>query len=112
MNACPTGALKRRPEGEIYFQYDMCIGCGNCAIACPYDNIAMIDTPTFDRAQVRKSRIMNDPDFFRPYPVASHDVAHGTPTGLPSASFFKNSVPPGASFKRIAGVDLRKNFAR
>jgi CRP-like cAMP-binding protein/Fe-S-cluster-containing hydrogenase component 2 len=75
MNACPTGALKRRPEGEIYFQYDMCIGCGNCAIACPYDNIAMIDTPTFDRAQARKSRIMDDPDFFRPYPVASHDVA-------------------------------------
>jgi Fe-S-cluster-containing hydrogenase component 2/CRP-like cAMP-binding protein len=75
MNACPTGALKRRPEGEIYFQYDMCIGCGNCAIACPYDNIAMIDTPTFDRAQARKSRIMNDPDFFRPYPIASHDVA-------------------------------------
>jgi len=75
MNACPTGALKRRPEGEIYFQYDMCIGCGNCAIACPYDNIAMIDTPTFDRAQARKSRIMDDPNFFRPYPVASHDVA-------------------------------------
>jgi CRP-like cAMP-binding protein/Fe-S-cluster-containing hydrogenase component 2 len=75
MNACPTGAIKRRTEGEIYFQYDMCIGCGNCAIACPYDNIAMIDTPTFDRAQARKSRIMNDPDFFRPYPVASHDVA-------------------------------------
>jgi Fe-S-cluster-containing hydrogenase component 2 len=75
MNACPTGALKRRPEGEIYFEYDMCIGCGNCAIACPYDNIAMIDTPTFDRAQARKSRIMKDPDFFRPYPVASHDVA-------------------------------------
>jgi CRP-like cAMP-binding protein/Fe-S-cluster-containing hydrogenase component 2 len=75
MNACPTGALKRRPEGEIYFQYDMCIGCGNCAIACPYDNIAMIDTPTFDRAQARKSHIMHDPDFFRPYPVASHDVA-------------------------------------
>jgi CRP-like cAMP-binding protein/Fe-S-cluster-containing hydrogenase component 2 len=75
MNACPTGALKRRPEGEIYFEYDMCIGCGNCAIACPYDNIAMIDTPTFDRAQARKSRIMKDPNFFRPYPVASHDVA-------------------------------------
>ncbi len=75
MNACPTGALKRRPEGEIYFQYDMCIGCGNCAIACPYDNIAMIDTPTFDRAQARKSFIMNDPSFFRPYPVAAHDVA-------------------------------------
>jgi Fe-S-cluster-containing hydrogenase component 2 len=79
MNSCPTGAIKRRPEGEIYFQYDMCIGCGNCAIACPYDNIAMIDTPTFDKAQARESHTMNDPYFFRPYPVASHDVAE---TGL------------------------------
>jgi len=74
MNSCPTGAIKRRPEGEIYFQYDMCIGCGNCAIACPYDNIAMIDTPTFDRAQARKAHMMNDPNFYRPYPVAQHDV--------------------------------------
>jgi CRP-like cAMP-binding protein/Fe-S-cluster-containing hydrogenase component 2 len=73
MNSCPTGAIKRRPEGEIYFEYDMCIGCGNCAIACPYDNIAMIDTPTFDRAQQRKSRAMNDRSFFRPYPAAAHD---------------------------------------
>jgi CRP-like cAMP-binding protein/Fe-S-cluster-containing hydrogenase component 2 len=77
MNSCPTGAIKRRPEGEIYFEYDMCIGCGNCAIACPYDNIAMIDTPTFDRAQARKSRIMPDQKFFQPYPVASHDVGGG-----------------------------------
>ena len=79
MNSCPTGAIKRRPEGEIYFQYDMCIGCGNCAIACPYDNIAMIDTPTFDNAQARKSHTMNDANFFRPYPVASHEVGE---TGL------------------------------
>ena len=63
MNSCPTGAIKRRLEGEIYFQYDMCIGCGNCAIACPYDNIAMIDTPIFDQAQARKSHVMNDPNF-------------------------------------------------
>jgi CRP-like cAMP-binding protein/Fe-S-cluster-containing hydrogenase component 2 len=74
MNSCPTGAIKRRPEGEIYFQYDMCIGCGNCAIACPYDNIAMIDTPTFDKAQARKSRTMNDANFFRPYPLPAHEV--------------------------------------
>jgi CRP-like cAMP-binding protein/Fe-S-cluster-containing hydrogenase component 2 len=79
MNSCPTGAIKRRPEGEIYFQYDMCIGCGNCAIACPYDNIAMIDTPIFDKAQARKSHIMNDSNFFRPYPAAAHDVGE---TGL------------------------------
>ena len=73
MNSCPTGAIKRRPDGEIYFQYDSCIGCGNCAIACPYDNIAMIDTPTFDHAQARKSRALGR-EFYRPYPLAAHDA--------------------------------------
>jgi CRP-like cAMP-binding protein/Fe-S-cluster-containing hydrogenase component 2 len=76
MNSCPTGAIKRRPEGEIYFQYDMCIGCGNCAIACPYDNIAMIETAKFDRAQAKKESVTGG-RFFRPYPVASHAAAPG-----------------------------------
>jgi CRP-like cAMP-binding protein/Fe-S-cluster-containing hydrogenase component 2 len=76
MSACPTGAVKRRPEGEIYFQYDICIGCGNCAIACPFDNITMIDTPSFDKAQARKAAVVGDRGFFRPYPMAAHG-AHG-----------------------------------
>ena len=71
MNSCPTGAIKRRPEGEIYFQYDMCVGCGNCAIACPYDNIAMIETAKFDAAQARKSEVVGQ-NYYRPYPVAQH----------------------------------------
>jgi ferredoxin len=75
MNSCPTGAIKRRPEGEIYFQYDMCIGCGNCAIACPYDNIAMIETSKFDAAQERKEETLGR-EFFRPYPIPSHAVEH------------------------------------
>jgi CRP-like cAMP-binding protein/Fe-S-cluster-containing hydrogenase component 2 len=94
MNSCPTGAIKRRPEGEIYFQYEMCIGCGNCAIACPYDNIAMIDTPTFDRAQARKAR-MSGRNFYRPYPVASHDVGE---SGLWSRLF--GSGKKGSNQKR------------
>ena len=74
MDSCPTGAIKRRPEGEIYFQYDMCIGCGNCAIACPYDNIAMIETSKFDRAQAKKAEVVGG-KFYRPYPVAAHAAA-------------------------------------
>jgi len=76
MNSCPTGAVERRPEGEIYFQYDQCIGCGNCAIACPYDSIAMVETGKFDRAQAKKAAAVGRP-FYRPYPVASHCAAPG-----------------------------------
>jgi CRP-like cAMP-binding protein/Fe-S-cluster-containing hydrogenase component 2 len=77
MSACPTGAVKRRPEGEIYFKYDVCIGCGNCAIACPFDNITMIDTPSFDKAQARKAEIAGGRDFFRPFPQTHHGAAAG-----------------------------------
>jgi CRP-like cAMP-binding protein/Fe-S-cluster-containing hydrogenase component 2 len=106
MNACPTGAVKRRPEGEIYFQYDLCIGCGNCAIACPFDNITMIDTPSFDQAQARKSRIAGKRDFFRPYPQTPHGAAAGLLSRLfghqeeqPPSEEASHHVPPSFPIK-------------
>lgn len=38
---CPPDAIVRRPEGEIFIK-DSCIGCGNCARNCPYDNVFMV----------------------------------------------------------------------
>ena len=39
---CPTGATKQRADGLVTMDYDLCIGCGYCAVACPYQarNIA------------------------------------------------------------------------
>ncbi len=68
MFSCPTGAIKRRPEGEIYIDYDLCTGVGACALACPYDNIQMIETHKFDEAQANKQAAQPDHVFFRPYP--------------------------------------------
>jgi phenylacetyl-CoA:acceptor oxidoreductase subunit 1 len=33
---CPTGATYQRDDGLVAMDYDLCIGCGYCAIACPY----------------------------------------------------------------------------
>jgi Fe-S-cluster-containing dehydrogenase component len=33
---CPTDALPPRPGGGVRLKADKCIGCGNCAEACPY----------------------------------------------------------------------------
>ncbi len=33
---CPTGATYKRPDGIVMVDYDRCIGCGACVIACPY----------------------------------------------------------------------------
>ena len=33
---CPTGATKRRFDGIVTMDYDRCIGCAACVVACPY----------------------------------------------------------------------------
>jgi phenylacetyl-CoA:acceptor oxidoreductase subunit 1 len=33
---CPTGATYQRDDGLVVMNYDLCIGCGYCAVACPY----------------------------------------------------------------------------
>ncbi|MBI1846408.1 MAG: 4Fe-4S dicluster domain-containing protein [Candidatus Rokubacteria bacterium] len=33
---CPTGASRQRGDGIVWIDYDACVGCGYCAVACPY----------------------------------------------------------------------------
>lgn len=33
---CPTGATRQRADGLVTMDYDLCIGCAYCAVACPY----------------------------------------------------------------------------
>ena len=36
VTACPTGASHQRGDGIVLVDYDQCIGCQACIIACPY----------------------------------------------------------------------------
>ena len=42
---CPTGAIGRDPEGEVFIREALCTGCAACAKACPWDNIQMAPRP-------------------------------------------------------------------
>jgi len=33
---CPSGATRQRADGLVTMDYDTCIGCASCAVACPY----------------------------------------------------------------------------
>ncbi len=36
VDVCPVGASHYRPDGIVMMDYDICIGCRYCEIACPY----------------------------------------------------------------------------
>ena len=47
MHVCPTTATKQRPDGIVTIDYDICIGCSYCAVACPYQARYKTDKATF-----------------------------------------------------------------
>jgi phenylacetyl-CoA:acceptor oxidoreductase subunit 1 len=36
LDVCPTTATRQRADGIVTIDYDACIGCAYCAVACPY----------------------------------------------------------------------------
>lgn len=39
---CPTGATYKRADGIVAIDYDRCIGCASCAVACPYEARSLV----------------------------------------------------------------------
>jgi formate dehydrogenase iron-sulfur subunit len=35
--ACPVGALTKTSEGAVAYDFDICIGCRYCMVACPFN---------------------------------------------------------------------------
>ena len=47
MEVCPSTATRRRADGIVTIDYDLCIGCAYCAVACPYQARFKVEAPRF-----------------------------------------------------------------
>ncbi len=47
LKVCPTGATGQRADGIVTIDYDLCIGCAYCDVACPYQARFKLDAPRF-----------------------------------------------------------------
>lgn len=52
MTVCPSTATRKRPDGIVTIDYDLCIGCAYCAVACPYQARYKTEKPTFAYGQM------------------------------------------------------------
>ena len=47
LEVCPSTATRKRADGIVTIDEDLCIGCGYCLMACPYDARALTAAPGF-----------------------------------------------------------------
>ena len=47
MHVCPTTATRQRADGIVTIDYDLCIGCAYCEVACPYQARFLVHEPHY-----------------------------------------------------------------
>jgi phenylacetyl-CoA:acceptor oxidoreductase 27-kDa subunit len=90
---CPTGATYKRADGIVDIDYDLCIGCAYCVMACPY------------QARYKTNRPSNA---YGEGKVMSHEAARFDPSRLGVATkcnFCVDRIDSGCAKGLTPGID-------
>jgi phenylacetyl-CoA:acceptor oxidoreductase subunit 1 len=88
---CPTGASRQRPDGIVWVAYDACVGCGYCAVACPYHARHLVDEA--------------GGSFTEPTPAERATARPGRLGVMTKCAFCKERVDAGRAAGLLPGVD-------
>ena len=63
LDVCPSTATRKRADGLVTIDYDLCIGCGYCIVACPYQARSKVTEPAraYGGEQMRHEAAREDP---------------------------------------------------
>lgn len=63
LDVCPSTATGKRDDGIVTIDYDMCIGCAYCAVACPYQARSRSDkvSSAYGKKAMRHEALREDP---------------------------------------------------
>ncbi|HSH40678.1 MAG TPA: 4Fe-4S dicluster domain-containing protein [Arenicellales bacterium] len=63
MHVCPSTATGQRDDGIVTIDYDLCIGCGYCMVACPYQARfkVMESSPAYEGRRMENETAREDP---------------------------------------------------
>ena len=91
MHVCPTTATKQRADGLVTIDYDICIGCANCVMACPYDARSIEREAHYSYGAAMKSET-----------ARAHPERLGVAT---KCTFCKERIDQAAITGQVPGVD-------
>ncbi|MDF9746880.1 4Fe-4S ferredoxin N-terminal domain-containing protein [Natrinema salsiterrestre] len=94
---CPTTARHTRDEGGLVLtDYEVCIGCRYCQVACPYGvNYFQWDDPNVDREELDPERI---------YDERGRPVSRRAPRGVMSKCVFDPTRQDGKAGEELIGT--------
>lgn len=120
LTGCPTGAISRFADGQVDINAKTCIGCGDCAVNCPYNAISMVlrtpkPAPVLTRRQELEELVQIRPAPL-PQPVEPTEdllavkcnLCHGTtlnPPGSKTAAYSCEENCPTGALARVSPRD-------